>query len=432
MHREIRLATFFVALFALVLAGCATGLQPAGSPESVGFSSARLKEMSLAFQAGVDKKEIPGAVMLVARQGRIAYFEAFGFRDRETGAPMTHNAIFRIASMTKPVTSVAIMMLADEGRLRISDPVSRHLPEFKDLKVGVERKDASGKIELAMEAPSREMTIQDLLRHTSGLTYGFFGKSQVKDRYNAAKALDGGQTNAEMAAKLSKLPLQAQPGSTWDYSMSTDVLGRIIEVASGIELERFFEERIFKPLNMNDTGFWVSDPAKRGRIAEAYDPAKDKRAALPDKTTKTWQSGGGALVSTAMDYARFCQMLLNGGSLDGVRILSPETVQLMTQNHLPHGIKINQLAFTALDVRPETGHGFGLGFMVRVADGKSELAGAVGDYSWTGIYGTQFWVDPKNELFAIMMVQQPVAGTGPLRSRYWIQTRSLVYKALTN
>ena len=432
MHREIRLATFFVALFALVLAGCATGLQPAGSPESVGLSSERLKEMSLAFQAGVDKKEIPGAVVLVARQGKIAYFEAFGFRDRETGAPMTRDAIFRIASMTKPVTSVAIMMLAEEGKLRISDPVSRHLPEFKDLKVGVERKDASGKIELAMETPKREMTIQDLLRHTSGLTYGFTGKSQVKDRYNAAKATDGSQTNAEMAAKLSKLPLQEQPGTTWDYSMSTDVLGRIIEVVSGMELERFFSERIFKPLSMTDTTFWITDPAKHERIAQAYDPATGKRAALPDRTKKGWQSGGGALVSTAADYARFCQMLLNGGALDGTRILSRDTVQLMTQNHLPQGIKINMLGVPALDVRPETGHGFGLGFMVRVADGKSDVAGAVGDYSWVGIFGTQFWVDPKNELFAIMLVQQPTAGTLPLRARYWMQTRSLVYKALTN
>jgi CubicO group peptidase (beta-lactamase class C family) len=419
MHREIRLATFFVALFALVLAGCATGLQPAGSPESVGFSSARLKEMSLAFQAGVDKKEIPGAVVLVARQGRIAYFEAFGFRDRETGAPMTHDAIFRIASMTKPVTSVAIMMLADEGRLRISDPVSRHLPQFKDLKVGVERKDASGKIELAMEAPSREMTIQDLLRHTSGLTYGFFGKSQVKDRYNAAKALDGGQTNAEMAAKLSKLPLQAQPGSTWDYSMSTDVLGRIIEVASGIELERFFEERIFKPLNMNDTGFWVSDPAKRGRIAEAYDPAKDKRAALPDKTTKTWQSGGGALVSTAMDYARFCQMLLNGGVLDGKRILSPKTVAYMASDHLDASIAPGPLYL------PGAGFGFGLGFAVRRDAGVASVSGSVGEFNWGGAGGTYFWIDPKEDLFVVFSMQSPKQ-----RTYYRPLLKNMVYGAV--
>ena len=429
----VRFVVVFLVWLALGLGGCATSLQPAGSPEAVGLSSARLKEMSAAFQAGVEKKEIPGAVVLVARQGKIAYFEAFGFRDREANAPMARDSIFRIASMTKPVTSVAVMMLVEQGRLSLSDPVSRHLPEFKDVKVGVEKQDAAGKVELALEAPRREMTVQDLLRHTSGLTYGFFGKSQVKDRYNGAKVMEAGQTNAEMVTKLAKLPLQNHPGSTWDYSMSTDVLGRLVEVASGMDLERFFAERIFSPLGMKDTAFWVSDGAKHGRFAEAQaDPATGKRAALPDRTKKSWESGGGALASTAGDYARFCQMLLNGGELDGVRLLSRQTVALMTQDHMPQGIKINHFTVPTLDVRPEAGHGFGLGFMVRVADGRSSFPGSVGDYSWTGIFGTQFWIDPKKDLFAIMMLQTQVAGTTPLRSKYWSQTRELVYRALAD
>jgi CubicO group peptidase (beta-lactamase class C family) len=410
MRRHRGLALQFVLSFALVLAGCATGLQPASSPESVGLSSDRLKEMSAAFQSGVDRREIPGAVVLIARRGKIGYFEAFGFRDREANAPMTRDAIFRIASMTKPVTSVAAMMLVEQGRLNLSDPVSRHLPEFKDVKVGVEKKDAAGKAELALEAPRREMTVLDLMRHTSGITYDFTGKSLVKERYNQANVREPGQSNAEFASRLAPLPLQNHPGEVWDYSFSTDVLGRIVEVLSGMDLESFFAGRIFAPLGMMDTAFLVSDPAKQVRIAQAQaDAATGKRPALPDRTKKSWQSGGSALASTAGDYARFCQMLLNGGELDGVRLLSRKTVELMTQDHLPPGIKIIHIPIPVLDVRPESGYGFGLGFMVRIADGRSAFPGSVGDYSWLGIFGTQFWIDPKKEMFAIMMLQNPAA-----------------------
>jgi CubicO group peptidase (beta-lactamase class C family) len=432
MHRDSRLAFFVLAFVAFVIGGCATGLQPASSPESVGLSSNRLKEISAAFQAGVEKKEIPGAVVLIARQGKIAYFEPFGYRDREAGAPMTRDAIFRIASMTKPVTSVAAMMLVEEGKLSLSDPVSKYLPEFKDVKVGVEKKGAAGKVDLAFEPPQREMTVHDLMRHTSGLTYGVFGKSLVKERYNAAKLFEPSQSNADFSAKLAKLPLQSHPGSTWDYSMSTDVLGRIVEVLSGMELEQFFAKRIFAPLGMADTGFWVEDPAKHPRIAEAQsDPATGKRPALPNVRTKRWQSGGGNLISTAADYARFCQMLLNGGELGGVRLLSRKTVELMTSDHLPKAIRINQLADPAADVRPEVGNGFGLGFMVRVADGKSVLPGSVGDYGWGGIYATYYWTDPKQELIAIMMMQLP-APAGAIRSKYRVEMRKMVYRALAN
>jgi len=228
---HVREAAFFVLSLALVLGGCATGLQQASSPESVGFSSERLKQISATFQAAVDKKEIPGAVVVLARGGKIAYFETFGYQDREAAIPMPRDAIFRIASMTKPVISVAVMMLVEEGRLSLSDPLSKYLPEFKDVKVGVETKTASGTAELVLENPKREMTIIDMLRHTSGLTYGIFGKSMVKDRYNAAKLYDPNQSLAAVVTKISKLPLQNEPGTIWDYSMSTYVLGRVIEVA---------------------------------------------------------------------------------------------------------------------------------------------------------------------------------------------------------
>jgi len=432
MTRLFSFAYLVAFSIGLALTGCTTGLQKAASPEAAGLSSERLKAISTAFQAGVDKKEIPGAVVLIVRQGKVGYFEAFGYRDRETGAPMTRDAIFRIASMTKPVTIVAAMTLVEQGRLNLSDPVSRYLPEFKDLKVGVEKEDASGKLMLVLETPRREMTVLDLMRHTSGLTYGFTGKSLVRERYAQEKIDEPGLNNAGFVSRLSRAPLQNQPGEVWDYSVSTDVLGRIVEVVSGMELEQYFAERIFKPLGMTDTGFWVSDPARRSRIAEVQaDTATGKRPPTPDKTVQSRQGGGGALVSTAGDYARFCQMLLNGGELDGVRVISRATVEEMTRNQLPPGIRINYFPIPILDVRPEAGNGFGLNLMVRTTDGRSQIPGNIGDYTWPGIFGTYFWVDPKKELIVVMMIQVP-ASAGPIRYKYWTQIRELVYQTLAN
>ena len=432
MRRRSVFAVCFSFVVAIVLGGCASALQQASSPESVGISSERLKDISTTFQGGVDKKEIPGAVVLIARRGQIAYFEAFGYRDREAGAPMTRDSIFRLASMTKPITSIAAMMLVEEGKLRLSDPVSRYLPEFRGVKVGVEKKDPSGKVALTLEAPAREMTVLDLMRHTSGIVYDFTGKSLVRERYAQLKIRDPSIDNAQFVARLAQAPLQHQPGTVWDYSFSTDVLGRIVEVLSGMELEQYFSERIFKPLGMADTAFWIKDPQKQTRIAEVQaDPATGKRAPMPDRTKQGWQSGGGGLASTTADYARFCQMLLNGGELDGVRIVSRKTIEEMTRNQLPPGIQINYFKIPILDVRPEAGNGFGLGFMTRTADGKSGVPGTVGDYTWPGIFGTYFMVDPKKEMFAIMMVQVPAAA-GALRVKYWNEIRKLVYSTLVN
>ena len=373
---------------------------------------------------------------MVLRKGKIAYFEAFGYRDKEKKIPMTRDSIFRIASMTKPFTSLAIMMLAEEGKIQLPVPVSRYLPELKDLKVGVEKKDpATDKTELVLETPAREMMVLDLLRHTSGLTYGFTGKSMVKDRYNEAKVSDRNQTNAELVTKLSKLPLQYNPGTTWDYSHSTDVLARIVEVTSGVEFDTFIAERIAKPLKLTDTGFWVEGAERQARIAEPQvDPATGRRHPwLFDATKKPkWFSGGGGLVSTARDYARLCLMFLNGGILDGVRLVSRKTVEHMTSNHIPPKYKSAypvQMQIMWPSPSLETGQGFGLGFAINCEPGLSPLPGSKGDYYWSGIYGTCFLIDPKEQLIATVMIQSPPMA---LVLPYQYLMRHYVYGAISD
>src|SRR4051794_14607913 len=289
------------------------GLPRAECPEQVGLSSARLERLAAVIRQDVERKLIPGAVVTIARAGRVGYAEAFGFRDREAQAPMTADAIFRVASMTKPMTSAAAMMLAEEGRLEIAAPVVNYIPEFADLTVGVER-----------AKPQRTMTVQDLLRHTSGLTYAQFGDSPVQMIWRDTKLMDEGQTNAELVTKLARVPLMFEPGTTWEYSMSTDVLGRVVEVASGRSLAEFFAEQITEPLGMADTGFAAAGE-RAERIAEPQaDAATGKRPPMRNVAKPNrWFSGGGGLVSTAADYLRFTQMLLNGGELDGVRLLAP-------------------------------------------------------------------------------------------------------------
>jgi CubicO group peptidase (beta-lactamase class C family) len=378
-----------VVLGAFLLAACASTLPLSGSPEDVGLSSTKLAELKATLQRDVDRGEIAGAVVLIGRHGKIGYFEQVGYRDREAKAPMTRDAIFRIASMTKPIVTVGAMMLVEEGKLDPAAPVAQYLPELRDVEVGVERKDAAGHVVLAREAARRAMTVQDLMQHTSGLTYGVFGKSAVKDLYNKAKLFDDGQTNAQFVTKIAKLPLQNQPGEKWEYSMSVDVLGRVIEVVSGKDLETYLRERVLKPLGMNETGFWIDDPEQKLRAAEpTIDGSTGKRPAMPDKTKRqAWASGGGGMVSTAMDYARFCQFLLNGGELDGVRLVSRKTFAAMVTPRVK-----------AAD------QAFGWGFAIRVNE-KGSLPGAVGDFGWAGFYGTYFWVDPKHDLYAVLMAQ---------------------------
>ena len=402
------------AAAALLASGCA------GVPgNGYGVSESRLKQMGAQVRADVERGRIPGAVMVVARNGSPVYAEAIGVLDPKSGAPMRMDAIFRIYSMTKPIVSVGILMLVEEGRLQLADSASKYLPELKGLKVGVEKKDASGKTVLEEVPAQREMTVQDLLRHTSGLTYGVFGRSLVKDEYNKVKALSDDQSNTEMVAKLGKLPLAYHPGTTWDYSMSTDVLGALIERVSGQTLDVFLAQRILGPLGMKDTGFWV-EPSQHGRIAEpfAVDPDSKAQVTLTNvHQPRRWLSGGGGMVSTASDYLRFSQMLLNGGAIDGVRILSRKSVEYMTSDHLG--------AIRGPAYAPGPGYGFGLGFAVRTAAGQSAVPGSQGEHNWGGFGGTAFWIDPREKLIAIWMMQAPNQ-----RTYYRALFRNYVYSAL--
>ena len=397
----------------------ALGLPRAESPEQVGLSPERLARITATVTADVERGAIPGAVLAIARGGRVAYAEAIGYRDKDANASMQLDSIFRIASMTKPMVSVAAMQLAEEGRLDIGAPVAQYVPVIKEMTVGAERAKAK-----------RTMTVQDLLRHTSGLTYALFGDSPVQMIWRDANLQAEDQTNEELVEKLGKLPLLFEPGTTWEYSMSTDVLGRVVEVVAGKRLGDVLAERIIGPLGMVDTGF--SAPGDRaGRVAEPLvDKATGKKPPMRNATRDNkWQSGGGGLTSTASDYLRFCQMLLNGGELHGVRIVSPKTVAHMASDHLPPDVRYGDTArtrFGALAPVPEMGYGFGLGFAVRKAQGMSPVPGSVGEFFWGGATGTYFWIDPQEQMVVVLMLQAP-----DMRLAYRYLSRRLVYASLT-
>jgi len=413
------------ALFCLMVAVTVEAQSlPSAKPEQVGLSSERLQRITDTFKADVDKRAIPGAVVLIARHGKIAYFETVGVRDPATKMPMTKDSIFRIYSMSKPITSVAAMMLWEEGRFNLSEPVSKYIPQLGGLKVGVEKPDPSGgKATLELVPAKRDMTIQDLFRHTSGLTYGFFGPGQVKKMYAEAKVWNDYPSNAELVDRLGKLPLAYQPGTTWDYSHSTDVLGRLVEVISRQSLYQFEKERLLHPIGMKDTSFYVSATIKHSRISE---PFPDDRSIGVDaefndpRVVQPAESGGGGMVGTAMDYARFLQMLLNGGTLEGKRILGPKTIAYMTSDHLGTAIDQGPLYL------PGPGFGFGLGFAARKDAGVSSYAGTVGELNWGGAGGTYFWVDPKEDMFVVFMMQSPKH-----RVAYRYLLKDMVYAAVT-
>lgn len=386
------------------------------APEEVGLSAARLTRLGDVLRGEIDRGRVPGTVALVARRGKVAHFEALGVRDPASGAPMHKDSIFRIYSMTKPIVSVAAMMLWEEGQFLLGDPLAKYLPEFADRKVAVER---DGKLDLV--PAERDITIQDLLRHTSGLTYEFRGNAPVQKMYMDAKVFRRNQTNADQAATLARLPLMHQPGARWEYSRSTDVLGRLVEVLSGASLGEFVAERILKPLGMSDTDFHVP-AAKHQRLAEAFakDPESGAGVQLIEVREKpTFESGGGGLVSTAMDYARFLQLLLNGGTLDGVRLLGRKTIEYMTADHLGGIPGAPDLLIP--------GYGFGLGFAVRLQPGIAQVPGSVGQYYWGGLAGTTFWVDPAESLFALLLIQGPGQ-----REYYRVLFRDLVYAAIAD
>jgi CubicO group peptidase (beta-lactamase class C family) len=377
---------------------------PTAKPEQVGLSAERLSKITVTLKADVAKGVLAGAVLLVARHGKIAMFEAIGVRDPATKTPMTKDSIFRIYSMSKPITSVAAMTLLEEGRFSLADPVSKYIPQFGGLKVGVEKVGADGTPTLELVSAQRPITIQDLFRHTSGLTYGFFGTGLVKKMYVDGKVWNDYPSNAELIERLAKLPLAYQPGTTWDYSHSTDVLGRLVEIISGQTLYQFEKDRLLDPLGMKDTSFYVTDTSKQDRVVE---PFPDDRSIGIDavfndpRVAQAWESGGGGMVSTAMDYARFCQMVLNGGTLDGKRILGPKTVAFMGSDQLGSSIRPGPLYL------PGAGFGFGLGFAVRTDAGVSPFPGSVGELNWGGAGGTYFWIDPNEDMFVVFMMQSP-------------------------
>jgi CubicO group peptidase (beta-lactamase class C family) len=389
---------------------------PQAKPESLGLSSVRLQRMSDAFKRDIDKGTIPGVTVMVARRGQIAWFDALGRQSSAASAPMAHHSIFRIFSMTKPVVSVGIMMLLEEGHFLLNDPIAKYIPEFSSQKVGVEN---NRKLDLVPLA--RPITIQDLLRHTSGITNDNTGNGLVQQLYQQSGLRNRKITNAEHATLVASLPLMSQPGTQWNYSRSTDILGRLIEVISGKSLSAFLTERILAPLQMAETGFHTS-AENAERLAEPFpaDPWTGEEVQLFDMREKpVMESGGSGLVSTTMDYARFCQMLLNGGVLDGNRIIGRKTLQLMASDHLGPEVKLNG-HLVALP-----GHSFGLGFAVRTHEGMAPFAGSVGQYFWSGIGGTFFWIDPREELFAVLMSQ------GPGQREYFrTLMRSLVYAAV--
>jgi CubicO group peptidase (beta-lactamase class C family) len=395
---------------------------PTAAPESVGLSSERLGRITEFLRSDIAKGTIPGAVLLVSRQGRIAYFEAVGQLDPQADSLMGKDAIFRIYSMSKPIVTACAMMLVEQGRLALGDPVAKYLPEFKDVKVGEEKRGADGKVTLELVAPKRPMTIQDLMRHTSGLTYGFFGVGAVKKAYLEAKLGTGDPTTAEFTIRLAKLPLAYQPGTTWEYSQSTDVLGRVIEAVTGKSLYEALKEMLLDPLGMADTSFYVTDPAKQKRIAEPF--ANDRKfgagAELNDpRVVRKYESGGGGMVGTAENYARFLQMLANGGTLDGRRYLSPKTIAYMTSDHMGDVIRRGPYDLFG------PGYRFGLGFAVRTDAGLASMAGSAGDYYWGGAGGTYFWVDPREKMFVVFMMQSPSK-----RAPYRPLIRNMVYAAI--
>ena len=388
---------------------------PHAKPESLGLSPVRLQRMSDAFKREIEKGTLPGMTVMVARRGQIGWFEALGKQSPASSAPMAHNTIFRIFSMTKPIVSIGIMMLIEDGHFLLGDPVAKFIPEFADLKVGVE---TDGKLDLV--PLKRQMTVQDLLRHTSGITYDHTGNGLVQQMYQQSRLRSRKISNAEHAALVASLPLMCQPGAAWNYSRSTDILGRIIEVVSGKTVSAFLTERILAPLQMAETGFHTG-AENADRLAEPFptDPWTGDKVQLFNMLDKpVMESGGGGLVSTTMDYARFSQMLLNGGALDGNRIVGRKTLQLMASDHLGPNVKVDSPLMPA-------GHGFGLGFAVRTHQGMAPFPGSLGQFFWSGMAGTFFWIDPAEDMFAVFMMQGP-------GQREYIRSmvRNLVYAAV--
>ena len=396
------------------------------SPESVGFSSHRLSRVNKMMQGYIDDGKLASGLTILARHGETFHFEPYGVLDLESGAPVERDTLFRIYSMTKPITSAAVMMLYEEGHFSLDDPVGKFIPEFASMKVY----DGMGETGMRLVDQQSPITIRHLLTHTSGLSYGFHQDSPVEEMYREADITDPDSTMQDMVEKLGKLPLVTQPGAKWRYSNATDVLGYLVEVVSGVPFDRYLQDNILDPLGMQDTSFYVAEE-NLDRLATVYGAATNGKIVPLDnpmvnrqRRPHTLFSGGGGLVSTGSDYMRFCQMLLNGGVLGDERLLAPKTVEMMRSNHLTDDLK--PFAVGQSNASDTKGCGFGLGFRVVMDIAQHGIIGSNGIYSWGGAASTVFWIDPQEDLVAILLTQFMPSSYYPLRREFQVAT----YQAL--
>jgi CubicO group peptidase (beta-lactamase class C family) len=392
-------------------------------PDLSSFSQDGLNRVTEMLDREVGQGHLAGAIMLIQHRGKPVYYEGFGVRDPATMAPMTTDTIFRLYSMSKPVTSVAAMMLVEQGKLKLDDPIAKYIPAYAHPQVATERMDASGKPYLDFAPALKPITVLDLMRQSSGISSAFTNLGLITQLYLDAGLFDGDFDNADFAARLAKLPLAYQPATVWDYGHSTDLLGRVIEIASGQSLYDFQKQYLFDPLGMKDASYYVLDPAKAPRIAQPMptDRIIGNETISNPTVKRKWESGGGGLNATTGDYARFLQMLINGGTLDGVRILKPESVQLMRQNQVAPASDVKPWAY----YYPGAGFGYGLGFGVRIGPGDDGVPGFVGEMAWGGAAGTYFWTYPDQDMVMILMVQTPTQ-----RGRIQPILKTLVYDAI--
>jgi CubicO group peptidase (beta-lactamase class C family) len=421
--RNLALSGTFISLVAAI--SLATPLPAAilqlGPRPGAELSREKLSQIDDFINGEIAAGRIPGAIVLIQRHGKPVYFKCFGMRDVGRGTPMTPDAIFPIHSVTKMITSVAAMMLIDRGKIALDDPVSKYIPSFAGVKVGIERKNDSGRAVLNLVPPRRPINIEDLLLHTSGITYGFYGEGLVKAAYDGIYL--GDFDNAEFAERIAKLPLAEQPRTLWDYGHSTDILGRVIEVVSGQSLYQFEKANLLDPLGMTTTKFFLADPAERARYARPL--AKDRHVERNSLDITRWESGGGGMVSTIADFARYGQMLLNGGTLDGKTYLSPPTFAAMTTDHIGPGSGVARNYF----YYPGDGFGFGYGFGVRTDPGNAvpPPPGSLGEIKWDGATGVYLVVDRAQDMFFVMMEDSPSG-----RMHVQVTLKKIIYDAFGN
>jgi CubicO group peptidase (beta-lactamase class C family) len=415
---------------AMIAAGIASSALAEGTfdlPPGAHFNQQKLERVGDFLRDQVANGKIPGAILLIRQHGKPVYHEFFGVQDVVSRQPMTDQTIFRLFSMTKAISSVAAMMLIDEGKLKLEDPVAKYIPSFANVKVGVEKKNEDGTKTLELVPPNRPPTILDLMRHTSGITYGFYGDSLVRKAYAAANLYAGDFDLAEFAERIAKLPLHDQPGSLWQYGHSTDVLARIMEIVSGKSLLEVEREKLLDPLGMKDTGFFVTDPEKQKLIAQPMPNDSDFRVGRENRpdVPKKWQSASGGMVSTMSDFARFAQMLVDGGKFEGKTYLSPKAFELMTTDHVGPGSGVGRDYFYF----PGDGFGFGLGLAVRTDPGhaKPPPPGSLGELKWDGASGCYFVIDRKQDMFFVLLEQTP-SQRQPIQKA----VKQLIYEAMEN